>query len=263
MSLATAALVRDMVGSAKYGTIDELLRLIQALGKRLVEANPKGQCDCASIPNIRVPYTSQCADIAELAAGNIIRRILRLIREEYRAAISAHLSAPPSTPGTPYLGPTTPGIHVPSNHYLSNVSEFQFASPGTSAAAVSAQTSLSNFVAMRHSRAQLERSGSTLDMSALGPLTTSLANTGFQSPSASTSPRMGGQRSLSRAGSVSFFSEAQSSSWDANSKERDEFMRQSGKLKPVLIQAIDEVIGELETTHEEVARGAKEHIHSS
>ena len=74
---------------------------------------------------------------------------------------------------------------------------------------------------------------------------------------------MGGQRSLSRAGSVSFFPEPHGSSWDANSKERDEFMRQSGKLKPVLIQAIDEVIGELETTHEEVARGAKEHIHSS
>jgi translation initiation factor eIF-2B subunit beta len=42
-----------------------------------------------------------------------------------------------------------------------------------------------------------------------------------------------------------------------------EFERQAAKLKPVLIQAIDEVIGELETTHEDVARGAKEHIHSA
>lgn len=201
---------------------------------------------------------------SELAAGNIIRRILRLIREEYRAAISAHLSAPPSTPGTPNLGPATPGIQVPSTHYLSHIDGYQFPPSGTSAAAVSAQTSLSNFVAMRHSRAQLERSGSTLDMSTLGPLTNSLANTSIQSPSSTTSPGISGNRSLSRAGSVSFFADASaSSSWDANSKERDEFMRQSGKLKPVLIQAIDEVVGELETTHEEVARGAKEHIHSS
>jgi translation initiation factor eIF-2B subunit beta len=41
-----------------------------------------------------------------------------------------------------------------------------------------------------------------------------------------------------------------------------EFMKHSGRLKPVLIQAIEEVIGELETVYEDVARGAREHIHS-
>jgi len=46
-------------------------------------------------------------------------------------------------------------------------------------------------------------------------------------------------------------------------RERDDFMKQSGKLKPVLIQAIEEVVNELETTHEDVARGAREHIHSA
>ena len=45
--------------------------------------------------------------------------------------------------------------------------------------------------------------------------------------------------------------------------DSDDFMKQSGKLKPVLIQAIEEVVGELETTHEDVAKGAREHIHSS
>lgn len=45
--------------------------------------------------------------------------------------------------------------------------------------------------------------------------------------------------------------------------DSEEFMKQSSKLKPVLIQAIDEVVGELETTHEDVAKGAKEHVHSS
>lgn len=46
-------------------------------------------------------------------------------------------------------------------------------------------------------------------------------------------------------------------------QDSEEFMKQSGRLKPVLIQAIEEVVGELETTHEDVAKGAREHIHSS
>jgi len=46
-------------------------------------------------------------------------------------------------------------------------------------------------------------------------------------------------------------------------QDSEEFMKQSSKLKPVLIQAIEEVVGELETTHEDVAKGAREHIHSS
>jgi len=45
--------------------------------------------------------------------------------------------------------------------------------------------------------------------------------------------------------------------------DSDEFMKQSGKLKPVLIQAIEEVVNELETTHDDVAKGAREHIHSA
>jgi translation initiation factor eIF-2B subunit beta len=43
----------------------------------------------------------------------------------------------------------------------------------------------------------------------------------------------------------------------------EDFARQAGRLKPILIQAIEEVVGELETTHEDVAKGAREHIHSS
>ncbi|WVF68378.1 hypothetical protein IAT40_003143 [Kwoniella sp. CBS 6097] len=217
VALATAAVVQNIVRSARYSTIDELLGLIKLVGKRLIDANPK-----------------------ELAAANIIRRILRLIREEYRAAAAAHVSsAPPSAPETPYLGPTTPGISAPNNHYLSttNVNDFQFF---PSPAQLSRQTSLSNFVAMRHSRAQLERSGSLVDMS-LSASTSSL----FASPTRGVipeTPGVGGP--LSRMDS-------------------DEFMRHSARLKPVLIQAIDEVVGELETTHEDVAKGAREHIHSS
>jgi translation initiation factor eIF-2B subunit beta len=34
-------------------------------------------------------------------------------------------------------------------------------------------------------------------------------------------------------------------------------------MKPVLVDAIREVVDEIETTHETCARSAKEHIHSS
>ncbi|WVR07952.1 hypothetical protein IAU60_004995 [Kwoniella sp. DSM 27419] len=223
VALATAALVQNIVRSARYATIDELLLLIKSVGRRLIDANPK-----------------------ELAAANIIRRILRLIREEYRAAAAAHVvSAPASAPETPYLGPTTPGLPAPNNHYLSTttMNEFQWFPSTTSQ--LSRQTSLSNFVAMRHSRAQLERSGSLVDMS-LSASTSSL----FASPTPTRgvvpeTPGVGGP------------------SGQLSRMDSEEFMKHSARLKPLLIQAIDEVVGELETTHEDVAKGAKEHIHSS
>lgn len=198
--------------------------------------------------------------IPELAAGNIIRRILRLIREEYRAAAAAHRSAPPSIPGTPYLGPETPGLHAPSSHYLSNDLTFSSLPNAAHSATLPRQPSLSNFVAMRHSRAQLERSGSLLDLSA----STSSLFTSPGAPAAFTAPPTrngsidGGGGGGGGAGSVTPTGQGVLSRADS-----DDFMKQSGKLKPVLIQAIEEVVGELETTHEDVAKGAREHIHSS
>ncbi|WRT69806.1 uncharacterized protein IL334_006797 [Kwoniella shivajii] len=255
VALATAALIQNIVRSARYSTIDELLALIKSVGKKLIDANPK-----------------------ELAAANIIRRILRLIREEYRAAAAAQImSEPSSAPETPFLGPTTPGISAPLNHYLSTVNqahnqnqsptqnssstmnyssssstttsnnynnnnnEFQFFptySMNTSTQ-LSRQTSLSNFVAMRHSRAQLERSGSLLDMQL--QLSQSTNNLFTKIPETPGVTSAGGMSRI----------------------DSEEFMKHSAKLKPVLIQAIDEVVGELETTHEDVAKGAREHIHSS
>ncbi|OCF34355.1 translation initiation factor eIF-2B subunit beta [Kwoniella heveanensis CBS 569] len=230
VALATAAVVQNIVRSARYSTIDELLGLIKMVGRKLIDANPK-----------------------ELAAANIIRRILRLIREEYRAAAAAHItSAPPSAPETPYLGPSTPGLSAPHNHYLSttnavnaniNVNDFQFF---PSPAQLSRQTSLSNFVAMRHSRAQLERSGSLVDNMSFSASTSSL----FASPTKGIIPPETPGVGVGTGGPLSRM-------------DSDEFMRHSARLKPVLIQAIDEVVGELETTHEDVAKGAREHIHSS
>lgn len=223
VALATAALIQNVVRSVKYTTIDELLAVIRSIGKRLIDANPK-----------------------ELASGNIVRRIIRLIREEYRAAAAAHRSQPPSIPGTPGAGAYSPAMFNGPAHY------FGAQSPGSApgSGGITRQASLSNFVAMRHNKVQFERSatgaGSVLDLS--------------QSTSAlfATPPRVVQNMQRERQASSGGMD------WDeAQARERDEFARQASKLKPVLIQAIDEVINELETTHEDVARGAREHIHSS
>lgn len=223
MALATAALIQNIVRSARYNTIDELLALIKAVGRKLTEANPK-----------------------ELAAANIIRRILRLIREEYRAAAAAHVSsAPNSIPSTPLMGPSTPGINAPLDHYLSAAQSATVdAQYFPTHIQMSRQTSLSNFVAMRHSRAQMERSGALSGGTAEGysANTTNL----FATPNGNGHGRGSSGMATPRA-----------------SVDSDEFMKHSAKLKPLLIQAIEEVVGELETTHEDVAKGAREHIHSS
>lgn len=259
VALATAALVQNIVRSVKFSTIDELLALIKAVGRRLVEANPKGEY---SSPCISLPHIDR-KGLSELSAGNIIRRILRLIREEYRAAAANHLSsAPSSTPGTPFLGPDTPGLAFPSSHYLS--SDYTFTkSPPSSSTTLPRQTSLSNFVVMRHSRAQLDRSTvSTLDMS-LSASTSSL----FTSPtrgSSVDSMNGNGNWGMNGMGMSTGMGAGNGTGMGMMSRaDSEEFMKQSSKLKPVLIQAIDEVVGELETTHEDVAKGAKEHVHSS
>jgi hypothetical protein len=70
-----------------------------------------------------------------------------------------------------------------------------------------------------------------------------------------TTPGLGTYSPLPTPGRVVMSTNAQ------QKYDSEEFARQSAKLRPVLLQAIEEVIGELETTHEDVARGAKEHIH--
>jgi translation initiation factor eIF-2B subunit beta len=180
VALATATLVQNVVKTAKFATINDLIRILRSVAEQLHIANPK-----------------------ELSSGNIIRRIIKLINEEYSAAVVAHMSQP----ATPMAA--SPGSGGGSGSFTPTGYFDEQAAPK--------ELRLSDFVAARHVRDQLERSGSS-----------NLIDFG------------GKARELER-----------------------EFERQAAKLKPVLVQAIDEVINELETTHEDVARGAKEHIHSS
>lgn len=187
------------------------------------------------------------------------------MREEYRAALSAATaSQPPSEPQTPYLSPETPGLPVPATHYLAN--ELHFSSPPharetrplpthqatsymsypASGPSFDRQTSLSNFIAMRHS----QRSASVLGEGLTSAFGAGFGMSALASSTFATPPRASSFDELAARGQLS-------------RADSEEFMKQSAKLKPVLLQAIEEVMGELESTHEDVAKGAKEHVHSS
>ncbi|KAJ9107367.1 hypothetical protein QFC21_000817 [Naganishia friedmannii] len=309
----TAQLLYRFVGAAKFASIEQLIGMIKTVGSRLVAANPK-----------------------QLAVGNIIRKVLRLIREEYKVACAGHLAslhlddddmdttddssddgentklADGSIPGTPM--PPTPGIHVPSNHFLSDVyprpGSGQLAGGGGSffpQAATSSNASpshsprpvpksihtasLSTFVQMRHNKIQLERAGSTTSVFASGTdgtgfdLTTMtpgiFANdlTSFFTPAINsaqehrtsfpgltphlhsaptpnsndvTSTKHGG-RELRRAQNQAV----------KQQRQYEAFNKKSMQMKPVLVDAIREVVDEIETTWESCAKGAREHVHSS
>lgn len=133
---------------------------------------------------------------------------------------------------------------------------------------------------MRHSRAQLERGGSvgSVPLDSAGGLSASTSalftplsiapgsgSGGVTSPGSGAVTAGGSRRnSLDDMTMTPGISTAFAGMGAGmNRADSDEFMKQSGRLKPVLVQAIDEVVNELETTHEDVAKGAKEHVHSS
>lgn len=77
-AMETALLMKYIVTHAKFDTIHELISIIKAAGRKLVEAQPKGMC--VSYKSFAYPHIGK-----EHTVGNIVRRILRLIREEWAA----------------------------------------------------------------------------------------------------------------------------------------------------------------------------------
>jgi translation initiation factor eIF-2B subunit beta len=42
VALATGALIQNIVRTVRYNTVDELITVIKAIGRRLMDANPRG-----------------------------------------------------------------------------------------------------------------------------------------------------------------------------------------------------------------------------
>ncbi|KAF9514451.1 hypothetical protein BS47DRAFT_1316788 [Hydnum rufescens UP504] len=167
-ALETVLLLRQVVAAAKFNTIDQLLDMVRRVGRRLVEAQPREQ-----------------------SVGNIVRKVLKLIRDEYAAVAGPISQSGTSTPQLP-----------------TGLSRQPWAS------------SVANFVLLGHPRHQ----GSSLSLA----------------------ERSGNSTPVSVEGQLL----------------ADESNRKVSSIKPALIDAIQEVIDELETVYESVARNARDHIHS-
>eukprot|EP00752_Nemacystus_decipiens_P002156 g2054.t1 len=86
----TVELFRNLVGSCKWGTAGQLMDAVREVGKELVAAKP-----------------------SELAVGNMVRRVLYIIRDEYESALPAHHLATADDRGYGQAAATTPtsGAH--------------------------------------------------------------------------------------------------------------------------------------------------------
>ncbi|KAG9013243.1 GCD complex subunit gcd7 [Tulasnella sp. 427] len=174
-AIETVLLMRQVISAARFTSLDQLVTIVKAAGRQIIEAQPK-----------------------EHSIGNIVRKVLRLIREEFNAAAAA-AGATSSQGSTPparsrNLPPPTPA-----------------------SAAVPASSSLSNFVLLGHPRSHQS-------------LAVEQAS-----------------RGLTRQSSM-------------HSEQTEDFKAMS--VKPVLIDAIKDVIDELETVYDGVAKNARDHIHS-
>lgn len=175
----------------------------------------------------------------ELVVTNMTRRILKFLHEEYATALKLHLEnedlkgsttpSPRNVPATPFLpsdASTSFPFSTPSSRPLGNIFDLLgHKSPGTSS------------------------------LSSIAP-TYSVATT--PTPSSPNSP----------SGAVTpshYSSYGQSYTQDSSSTQSmlaDEFSRKSGSLKPVFIEAIQELMDEVELTSRSVGEQSIDHIHS-
>lgn len=218
--METTVLMRLIVSISKFDSLEDLISIVKAAGRQLVAAQPKGLFRAHFPIHISTYLCIYLTACIEHTVGNVVRRILRLIREEWSAA--AGKGSPSSTrPITPELQPK-PALELESTltSPRSSRSLLSSAIPArlTTLQNRSSQYSLSGFVL--HGRPHREESA------VLSPQQEpSKPQTVLQLPEASTS-------------------------------------RKAQSIKPALIDAIQEVVDELETVYENVAKNSRDHIHS-
>ena len=214
--METTVLMRLIVSIAKYDSLEDLISIAKAAGRQLVAAQPKGLLHACFLINIDVSLTSYI----EHTVGNVVRRILRLIREEWSAA--AGNPSPASTrPITPELQPRTTSELAPTSTSLRpprSLLPSAIPSRLRTLQNRSSQYSLTGFVL--HGRPYRDESA-------------------LQSP----------QQEPTKLQAVLQLPDAGTG-------------RKAQSIKPALIDAIQEVVDELETVYENVAKNSRDHIHS-
>ncbi|BGP54169.1 hypothetical protein JCM8202_005081 [Rhodotorula sphaerocarpa] len=272
VALEVVRLLRDVVAGAKFSSFQQLLAHLEDVGRVLQEAGPK-----------------------ELVITNMTRRICMLIREEYQTALSNHLdenaSSPTSQLPTPSLGgggaqstssaqagtsAATPSLQRASSSYF----------PERDSGDVLGRTSDgplgSIFNLLGHASISDGPARSALSSFSLGAAAATAAAAAGQSPASSTVTSANPSPATSLAPSpessqilqrphpfasrdsnfAGYETPTSIGATGAGTREEDAFSRKSFNLKPVFIEAIAELMDEVETTYRSVGEQSTEHIHS-
>lgn len=218
---------------------------------------------------------------AELVVTNMTRRICMLIREEYQTALSNHLDDSVSSPASelptplssfPNSSSLNDGNVVTPSLNRATSSFFPERDSGDILGRTSDGPLGSIFNLLGHSKAAPSGEGasrSALTSFGLGS-PSSAAATAPPSPSSSAVPSPESSQILQRpnpfASRDSNFASYDSSnpygSSPTSRREEDDFSKKSFSLKPVFIEAIAELMDEVETTYRSVGEQSLEHIHS-
>ncbi|GAA5898361.1 hypothetical protein JCM8208_006957 [Rhodotorula glutinis] len=248
VALEVIRLFREVVASAKFGSFEQLVAHLDEVGKVLQEAGPK-----------------------ELVVTSMTRRICMLIREEYQTALANHLDEAPSSPSSshphsPSVPPETPSLNrdlLASSSYYTEHDLVGARAPGAALG--------SFFDLLGHKPAAAPSVGGA-PPSALAP---GAASFGFNS-SAATTPASSAPASPVQSPSSSqvlqrpnplLSTYSTSSLGDGPSlasalPREHEFSKRSFYLKPVFIEAIQELMDEVEMTYRSVGEQSTDHIHS-
>ncbi|GAA6002087.1 hypothetical protein JCM10207_003066 [Rhodosporidiobolus poonsookiae] len=233
VALEVIRLLREVVAQAKFNSFEQLTAHLEEVGKVLQEAGPK-----------------------ELVVTNMTRRICMLIREEYATALSDHLAnaASPSGMQTPMV-PQTPALNRDISGSFFTERDLQGRTRG---AALGSMFDLLGHKPVPEGATQLE----SRRTSAAGLYSTP------PSPSASTSgttspvPQSPSSAQLNQRPNplLPFSSAFDIHAFDLSREE--DFSKRSFNLKPVFIEAIQELMDEVELTYRSVGEQSLDHIHS-
>ncbi|BGP38697.1 GCD complex subunit gcd7 [Rhodotorula kratochvilovae] len=225
VALEVIRLFREVVASAKFSSFEQLVNHLEEVGKSLQDAGPK-----------------------ELVVTNMTRRICMLIREEYQTALSNHLDESPSPSGahTPNIPPETPSLNREMSGSFYPEHDLGARAPGAALG--------SFFDLLGHKPASN------------GALGAGSASFGFNS--SQTTPASSAPASPAQSPASSQILQRPNpllpmySSYDTTVPREQEFSKRSFYLKPVFIEAIQELMDEVEMTYRSVGEQSTDHIHS-
>jgi translation initiation factor eIF-2B subunit beta len=223
------------------------------------------------------PHAGNDADVTlwssglELVITNITKRILKFLSEEYQTALSTYLTTTSSSsyPSTPYSVPQTPGwgvtgLETPGTFFPERGDPFA----GRRIPSGSTGGSLGNiFDLLGHKNVAVsQHAGSSTSMQGgIGGSNNSSAPHSPHVPAAPPSPLLGHS---SRSNTTTIRSPGPGAhtpnglSPHVTTMLEEDFSKKSHSLKPVFIEAIQELMDEVEMTYRAVGEQSIDHIHS-